>query len=705
MLDRSGYIIAINRPWIRFAEANGATAMERVGIGVNYLEVCSRASDSGDLSAREALDGLRNVLEQRIPSFSIEYACPSPERSRWYLMQVVQAEPEAGVAIVAHTDITQRRQSEDRLRAGEDTLRFVAERAGFGYWHWDIVRNRLQWSLLSKRLFGLPETEEISYRRFLAAVHPEDRARTDAAVREYLDGGGEGDYEIEYRTRWPDGTVRWILMKGSATFEDGQPVHMAGIVLDVTPRRLAEEALRESEGRFRNLADNAPVMIWVTDAAGSTTYLNRSWYEFTGQTPETGLGHGWLDALHPDDRDRVSRLFLDAVTAHAPLRLDYRLRSASGEYRWMTDSALPRFNEREELLGFVGSVIDISERKRTEEALQRQAEDLTLADRRKDEFLAMLSHELRNPLGPISTAAELIPASGPLNRLQHEALEIVRRQTDHLTRLVDELLDVSRISRGTVEFKPRTLEVVTIVSAALDTVQPLLRSKRHRLTTVMAREPLPVRGDPARLVQVFTNLLSNAAKYTPDGGRLEVEVVRSGDQAAVHVRDNGVGMDPQLLVKVFDLFAQGDRSLARSGGGLGIGLTLVRRIVQLHGGVVAAFSDGPGRGSEFVVRLPLAMEALSSGSVPAPARAERVSQRILVVDDNVDAAASLATLLRLEGHETRIEHDGPNALGMVEKWQPDVVLLDIGLPGLDGYQVAEQLRARQFQGRLVAITG
>ena len=295
--------------------------------------------------------------------------------------------------------------------------------------------------------------------------------------------------------------------------------------------------------------------------------------------------------------------------------------------------------------------------------------------------------------------------SGPINRLQHEALEIVRRQSGHMSRLVDELLDVSRITQGTVELRAETLQLVDMVSAALDTVQRLLRSKRHRLTTILTREPLPVRGDATRLVQVFTHLLNNAAKYTPDSGRIEVETMRSGDQAAVHVRDNGTGMDAQLLVKVFDLFAQGDRSLARSGGGLGIGLTLVRRIVQMHGGVVAAFSEGPGRGSEFVVRLPLAQEMLGAAEDASEATPSLPPRRILVVDDNVDAAASLATLLRLEGHETRIEHDGPNTLAIALKWRPDVVLLDIGLPGMNGYQVAEELRERGFHGRLVAVTG
>jgi PAS domain S-box-containing protein len=704
VLDREGRIVAINQPWLQFAKANGASRMAGLGVGVNYLEVCREAADSGDATAREALAGIQHVLQRKAPSFSIEYPCHAPDRERWYVMHVVPAAADAGMAIITHTDITQRRLAEDRLRASEERLRFVAERASLGYWHWDLGHKRLEWSLLCKRLFGVAEDEEISYRRFLSIVHPDDRGPVNDAMRAYLEGGGSRDYDIEYRIRWPNGSLRWIHSKGSGTFREGKAQRMAGFALDITARKEAESALRESEQRFRNLADHAPVMIWVTGPRGETTYRSRRWYEFTGQAPRDALAHGWLDAVHPEDRARANEAFDEASRTHTWIRLEYRLRRSDGEYRWIVDSASPRFADNGEFLGFVGSLIDITDRKNAEEALKRQAEDLEAADRRKDEFLAMLSHELRNPLAPISTAVELMAASGPINRLQHEALEIVRRQSGHMSRLVDELLDVSRITQGTVELRAETLELQDMVSAALDTVQPLLRSKRHRLTTILTREPLPVRGDATRLVQVFTNLLGNAAKYTPDGGRIEVETMRSADQAAVHVRDNGAGMDPQLLVKVFDLFAQGDRSLARSGGGLGIGLTLVRRIVQMHGGVVAAFSEGPGRGSEFVVRLPLA-EMLGAAEETDEDTPSLPPQRILVVDDNVDAASSLATLLRLEGHETRIEHDGPNALAIAHKWRPDVVLLDIGLPGMNGYQVAEQLRQRGYQGRLVAVTG
>jgi len=332
------------------------------------------------------------------------------------------------------------------------------------------------------------------------------------------------------------------------------------------------------------------------------------------------------------------------------------------------------------------------------------------ADRRKDEFLAMLAHELRNPLAPISNAVEIMRLRGPEHSELDWARDVIARQVQHLVRLVDDLLDVSRITRGKIRLKLEPIDLAAVVSNAVETSRPLIEGRRHRFVADMPTEAIWVKADPARLAQVLANLLNNAAKYTEEGGSIRISVARDGGQAVVRVRDSGVGIPPEMLAGIFDLFTQVDRTLDRSQGGLGIGLTLVQRLVQMHGGSVEAQSDGPGQGSEFVVRLPM-LTAFQPPRLATPPPAERESAaghlRILVVDDNADAAVSLSMLLRLDGHEVHMVHSGPAALDAVRELRPDVVMLDIGLPEMDGYEVARRLRAEPGGAdlSLVAVTG
>ncbi len=349
-------------------------------------------------------------------------------------------------------------------------------------------------------------------------------------------------------------------------------------------------------------------------------------------------------------------------------------------------------------------VTEVTERKRAEEALREAA-------RRKDEFLAMLGHELRNPLAPIRNALGVVRLHGlGAEESVRQAWEMIERQVDHLVRLVDDLLDVSRITSGKINLVKRPVDVATVVERAVESSRPLIEQRRHALTVSVPDEPLRVEADLTRLAQVVWNLLNNAAKYTPEGGHIGLTVERQAGEVVLRVRDDGMGIPPDVLPKVFDLFTQAERTLDRAEGGLGIGLTLVRRLTEMHGGTVAVHSDGPGRGSEFAVRLPLLPDE------PAPARPGRqepraaptaAPRRILVVDDNTDSAESLATLPRLLGNQVRTAPDGPCALDAAASYRPDVILLDIGLPGMDGYEVARRLRAEDRYGRplLAALTG
>jgi len=344
------------------------------------------------------------------------------------------------------------------------------------------------------------------------------------------------------------------------------------------------------------------------------------------------------------------------------------------------------------------------------EIVDRQEAEFKLeeAARRKDEFLAMLSHELRNPLAPIRGAVEVMRRIAPAEEKLSWARDVIERQVGHLTRLVDELLDVARIASGKVSLRLERIELAAVVQQAVETARPLIEARRHELQLRLPPQPLWLAGDLVRLSQVVANLLNNAAKYTPEGGRIEVEAGVQEAEIFIRVRDNGIGIEPDLLSQMFDLFAQGARSLDRSQGGLGVGLTLVRHLVQLHGGRVEGRSKGVGAGSEFAVFLPSRPQGAGALAVPAPAPAAAArTRRVLVVDDNRDAAESIAMMLNLEGHKVEVALSGPQALQQAPRFLPEVVLLDIGLPEISGYEVARRLQddPRMCRTLLIALTG
>jgi PAS domain S-box-containing protein len=363
-------------------------------------------------------------------------------------------------------------------------------------------------------------------------------------------------------------------------------------------------------------------------------------------------------------------------------------------------------DERGELKGFAKVIRDATDRKQLEMELRRQAEELAEANRRKDEFLAMLSHELRNPLAPVLNSVHVLRQAPHDPSVVQFAGNMVERQVRHMARLIDDLLDVTRLTHGKVRLRLERIELGALAERAAESVRPLMQERGHRFTLVPHPGPIWLEADPVRLDQVLVNLLNNAAEFTDPGGQVEMVVTRQEADAVIRIRDDGVGISPDLLPRVFDLFAQADTSLDRGGGGLGIGLTLVKRVVTLHGGSVEVHSEGPGRGSEFVVRLPAA-PGLSDRPPTAAEPAVPASLRMLVVDDNVDMAMSLSILLQMHGHRVEMAHDGSAALELSQAHPFDVVLLDIGLPSMDGYEVARRIRARSGESRprLVGISG
>lgn len=493
----------------------------------------------------------------------------------------------------------------------------------------------------------------------------------------------------------------WESRAAERTFEFRAWPAPEGLVLlgiDVT--------LRRSEQRFRAVMEQSPLSTQMLTPDGRTVAVNRAWEDLWGLTLENLRDYDMLQDPQLEERgvaDYIRRGFAGEATAIPAIRYDPLTTVPDAPpredpARWVEGFIYPIKDEAGTIVEVVLVHHDITLQHRAEEELHRKVEEMADADRRKNEFLAMLGHELRNPLAPILNAVEML-------RLRPESLpwarDLINRQVGQLTRLVDDLLEVSRISRGQIQLIPQDVDLADTVARVVEANPP-----RQALSLDLGSAPLLVRADPVRLSQIVGNLVHNAAKYTKDDGHIEIATRAEGTQAVLEVQDDGVGIPPHLLPQVFELFFQADRSLDRSQGGLGIGLTLVKRLVDLHGGEVQAFSEGLGRGSRFEVRLPL-----SAPSAPAPPEESPAllggSRRILVVDDNHDAAESLQMVLEMQGHEVFVAHDGPAALEAAARHRPDLVLLDIGLPGLDGYEVAARLRQDPATAgaRLVALTG
>jgi PAS domain S-box-containing protein len=521
------------------------------------------------------------------------------------------------------------------------------------------------------------------------------------------------DQELEFRFR--DGRPSKFAYGNAVPLRDdeGRVTGVIATFVDITERRRIEELRRESEGRFRTLADQAPVLIWINDLEGCE-YVNREYLRFLGRTLDEVRGMGWVDAVHPEDREEYLEAYRRAVERRERFEAQLRFRAGSGEYRWMMSTGLPRLTADGALIGYLGCSSDITEVRQAMEALQE-------SDRRKDEFLATLAHELRNPLAPLRNGLEILRlVLGGVEEVE-ETLQVMERQLAHMVRMVDDLVDVSRISRGKLDLRRERIDLGDVVRDAAHIARRRIEEEGHLLVPSLPDEPAWVEGDATRLAQVIANLLDNAAKYTRPPGRIDLTLARVEGEALISVADTGIGIAREMLSKVFDMFTQADRPLERSQGGLGIGLTLVKRLVELHGGTVSAESEGPGRGSRFTVRVPLAAPAPAadqattrfSAAAGAPRQGESAPhpapgpRRVLVVDDNHDAASSLAAMLEILGHEARTASDGIEALEVMERFRPDLVLLDIGMPRMNGYEVCRRIRAKPWGADVVvaAVTG
>lgn len=606
-----------------------------------------------------------------------------------------------GAALILH-DITDRKLAEQALREREEDLIRAQAFGHIGSWRLDLRANRLDWSAENHRIFGIPEGAAVTYETFLFCVHPDDRVGVDQAWQACLAGA---PYDLEHRLLI-NGQVKWVREKAELEFDAaGNLTGGFGITQDITDIKLAEQALRESENRFQLATEIGRSGTWDWNLRSGEFIWSRGHYEILGyQVGEVAPCYqAWADRVHPQDLARVEAEIQRSMRERIDFVVEFRVVWPDASIHWMSSRGRYEFEPDGACRRMVGVMADITSLKQAELALRE-------ADQRKDEFLAMLAHELRNPLAPIRNAAHVLGRLELAEPRLRWAQDIIERQVSHLAHLVDELLDVSRIVQGKIALKRSRIELDDLIRQACESVQPTMAAKKHRLEVRMPEARVVLDGDLVRLVQILQNLLNNAAKYTPDGGRIELIGQLYASEIEIVVRDNGMGISAELLPVVFDLFRQGNRTLDRSQGGLGIGLTLVRQLVRLHGGQVTAASNGPGQGASFTLRLPLADAAkvASQPAAAAPCAAPaRHALRVMVVDDDPVVTESMVVFLELDGYQVRSAATAESALELLAEFRPQVALIDIGLPGQDGYALAERIREREDCAgiRLVAVSG
>lgn len=651
----------------------------------------------------------------------------------------------------ATIDVTERKRTEEALRASEERFRTTADQAPVLIWIADSSLEAVWFNRPWLEFTGRTLEEEVG-RGWLEGVHPDDRVGWDERFADLV--ARRVPFTREYRLRRRDGVYRWLLDTGTPLREaDGRDSGYSGSCVDITDRRDAEERVSQllaDEQRHaallervahasrsvnsvlsvdsiaRIVTEEARTIIGAHQAMTSLAVCDDwSKADFTVSLSPKHQGYG-----RPERRLRGIDIAAEVCQTQRPLRLssteiDPKANEAGDESSpplrgllaaplighggnnlgivQLSDKYEGEFTgEDESVLVQLAAIAAVSvENARLYDRLRQQ-------DQRKDEFLATLAHELRNPLAPLRNGLAVMKMA-PAMETTARAREIMERQVGHMVRLIDDLLDVSRITRGKVDLKKERVEVKAIIEAALEVSRPLIDQGRHTLKVHIAADPMPLDVDPTRIAQVVSNLLNNAGKYTPEGGRIELSAYRDDGHCVIRVTDNGIGLSTEMLPKVFEMFTQVGRSIDRSQGGLGIGLALVRRLVDMHGGTVVVESPGLGQGCTFTVTLPLAQSpADSSGRRPSSETNGRSrSRKVLVVDDNVDAAASLTLLLELAGHETVTAHSGPEALRVARSFRPEIVFLDIGLPGMNGYEVAQILREEFGDAPLllVALTG
>ncbi len=641
------------------------------------------------------------------------------------------------------------KQSENALQISEHNLRLALDAGRMGTWEWKVGSDTVRWSPALEAIYGFePGAFPGTLEAYQASAHPDDKAEMQAAIQRSLESGSEHD--IQHRIVWPDGSIHWVEGRGKVIRDEaGKPVRMLGVTTDITDRKRAEEDIRflasassslssiaDDEETLRKLANLAVPGFadWCSvDMIAQDGSLKRVAVAHTNPAkvelahalqekypPRPDEGRGVWQVIRTGQSEMVTEITDELLVASIP---DEEFLGIVRELGLKSYMAVP-LTVRGKVLGvitFIGAesgrrygpdelaiAEDLAHRAAVAIENGRLYQELREADRRKDTFLATLAHELRNPLAPMRHAVEIIENAGDDANLITQARAMVDRQLAHMVRLIDDLLDISRITMDKLVLQKSRVDVAALIQQACESLRPSIEAQGHTLELLLPEGPMALQGDPTRLTQVLSNLLNNAAKFTNSGGLIRLSAKRVGPHVEIRIEDNGVGISAEMLPRVFDMFTQADHTTDRLQSGLGIGLSLVKRLVELHGGSIKASSKGTGQGSEFVVRLPL-LEVDSTQERPSPTEGVNLPtrHRILVVDDNADAARMFSAMLEMWGHETVTAYDGEEAVARAEACKPEIILMDIGLPKLNGYEAATKIR-EQAWGKpmiLVAVTG
>ncbi len=709
--DAVGRMTLVNARW---CEMLGYPEADLLGVNVFDITHASSVPATRVAMSRLAAGG---------PDFQLEMTYLRKDGSLLNAQSNVTAvrSPEGGflglIAVVL--DVTERLRIDQELREKTMFLQRVAEITPGVLHVFDLAEKRAVFVNRSMgTLLGFPPDvvqgmgDEIVSR----LMHPADLPRFE----QHLDGvRALADGEVarfEHRMRDHEGEWHWFHSCDAifARDEMGRARQLIGVATDITERKRAEEELRDGELRMRLATETTEVGIWEWNIITGKIRWDAQMFRIYGVAPTaTGLVpyETFAGAMLAEDLHRQDAALQHTIRTNGKGSREFRIRRlCDGECRVVRSDEIVRANAHGQAEWILGTNLDITERRRADEELRRLAAELSMADQHKDEFLATLAHELRNPLAPIRNGLHVMRLSGASHGAVAEVQTMMERQLAHLVRLVDDLLDVSRIRSGKLALQVQRIEFSAVVDNAVEANRPLIALGGHELIVVVPPEPIFLVADATRLVQVFSNILNNAAKYCERGGRIWLTVERQGNDLVTTITDTGVGIATDMLPKIFEMFTQVDPSLDKAQGGLGIGLSLVQRLVEMHGGKVEARSEGNGKGSEFVVRLPIELPVAQEKTPPAehvPPTRSFDHRRILVADDNEDAASSLAMMLKLMGNDVSTANNGLDAVQIAAVFQPDVILLDIGMPRMNGYEACSRIRAQTWSENvvLIALTG
>lgn len=661
----------------------------------------------------KAADAVRRAAQGEVVTFQAQ-APTFTGTTRWWetvIGPVTGPDGKPTCLVSTAKDITIQKVAEQRLEFSLEERHLAMQTAEIGWWRLDLASGLVHQDERARAMFDV-DGESTTLNELFSRFHPDDRERCKEITNKALDPMHGGPYEASYRVIRRDGSVRWLFSRGQPLTEgEGtakRAIGIYGTIVDQTAIREAQEALHASETRFRQLADAMPQIVFSARPNGHVDYFNRKWYEYTGFPDDGTTGdESWVAVHEPERLEHVAAIWGEALRTGQPYEIEYRLRRHDGMWRWHLGRALPIKDADGKVIRWFGTNTDIHDQRMLLEANQGLLEseriariEVERASRIKDEFLATLSHELRTPLNAIVGWTQILRSDPSSQEDLHHGLEIIERNTRAQAQIIEDLLDMSRIISGKIHLELTRIDLSDAIRMAIKSITPSAISKNLRIELSLDPRRHIVNADAARIQQILWNLLTNAAKFTPSGGLIRIELTRSDRHVSVSVTDTGEGIDPDFLPHVFDRFRQADPTTTRKHGGLGLGLSIVRQLTELHGGVIHAQSAGKGQGARFVVTLPVveeesptASKRLSTDSVSIDDEPSSLSGiRVLVVDDDEDSRTVLRRLIERAGAAVVTAKSADEALHAVRSSSPDLIVSDIGMPGRDGYALISDLR-------------